>query len=173
MWRRSGAPRPTRRRRKRSPKAYCRSAFKPRSWCGRMASASCWWKGCIAWKRASNSARTRSSDTSCRSGNTSAGRGWCCARLRLAKLEHELIHRAGRTVDREIARVLGVAQEIALGDEPEAGRLDLAAQHRLFDAMERLSHRGAVAGPRRMVCDHQHAAGLERRVELAIHLGAI
>ena len=36
--------------------------------------ASCWWKGCIAWKHASNSVRTRSSDTSCRPGSTSAER---------------------------------------------------------------------------------------------------
>src|SRR5262249_61817233 len=95
------------------------------------------------------------------------------ASIRLAKLEHELVHGAGRTIDREVARVLGVAQEIALGDEPEASRLDLGAEHGFFDAMERLSHRGAVAGARRMVGDHQHAAGPERRVELAVHLGAI
>src|SRR6516162_688098 len=95
------------------------------------------------------------------------------ASIRLAKLEHELVHGAGRTIDREVARVFGVAQEIALGDEAEADRLDLAAEHGFFDAMERLSHRGAVTGARRMVGDDQHAAGLERRVELAIHLGAI
>src|SRR5262249_571352 len=59
------------------------------------------------------------------------------------------------------------------GNELETDRLDLAAEHAFFDAMERLSDRGTVAGPRRMVGDHQHAAGLERRVELAIHLGAV
>src|SRR6516225_519741 len=111
-------------------------------------------------------------------GGQSAKRALCPygatgASVRLAKLEHELVYRAGRTIDREVARVLRVAQEIALGDEPEAGRLDLAAEHGFFDAMERLSYRGAVAGARRMVGDDQHAAGLERRVELAIHLGAI
>src|SRR5262245_817562 len=168
-----------------------------------MASASSWWKDCIVWKRASNWARTRSSDISCRPGGTSAERaaptdrarpwtrrrpqartslvracalapyGCAGASVRLAKLEHELVHRPDRTIDREVARVLGVAQEITLRDELETGRLDLAAEHALFDAMERLSDRGAVAGPRRMVGDHQHAAGLERRVELAIHLGAV
>src|SRR5262249_49961500 len=95
------------------------------------------------------------------------------ASVRLAKLEHELVHRSGRTINREVARVLGGAQEIALGDELEAGRLDLAPEHAFFDAVERLSDGGAVAGPRRMVGDHQHAAGLERRIELAIHLRAI
>src|SRR5262245_35812024 len=95
------------------------------------------------------------------------------ASVRLAKFEHELVHRTGRAIDREVARIFGVAQELALGDEPEARRLDLAAEHAFFDAMERLSDRGAVAGPRRMVGDHQHAAGLERRVEPAVHLGAI
>src|SRR5262249_8159758 len=136
-----------------------------------MASASCWWKGCIAWKRASNWARTRSSDTSCRPGSTSAERaaptdrarpwarrrpqartslvracalapyGCAGASVRLAKLEHELIHRTGRTIDREVARVLGVAQEITLGNELETDRLDLAAEHALFGCVEPLCDR--------------------------------
>src|SRR5260370_34045594 len=70
------------------------------------------------------------------------------ASVRLAKLEHELVHRPGRTVDREVARVLGMAQEIALGDEPEAGPPDLAAPHRLLDALERPPPRRPVAAPR-------------------------
>src|SRR5205823_529092 len=132
-------------------------------------------------------ARTRSSDTSCRPGSTSAERvcafapyGCAGASVRLAKLEHELVHRAGRTVDREVARVLGVAQEIAFGDELEAGRLDLAAQHRLFDAMERLSHRGAAAGAH---IEHLHARacagegeelhGIAALVDLAVRVAAV
>src|SRR5262249_60306861 len=94
------------------------------------------------------------------------------ASVRLLKLEHELVHRPGRTIDREVARVLGVAQEITLRNELETGRLDLAAEHAFFDAMECLSNRGAVARPRRMVGDPQRAPGLGRRVELAIHLAA-
>src|SRR6266481_253233 len=47
---------------------------------------------------------------------------------RLLKFEHELIHRlAARRLDREVARILGVAPEIAFGDELESGRLDFAA----------------------------------------------
>jgi len=36
------------------------------TWCGRTANVSSWWKGCIVSRRASNSARKPSSDTSCR-----------------------------------------------------------------------------------------------------------
>ena len=42
--------------------------------------------------------------------------------------------------------VLGVAPETALGDELEAGGLDLAAQRALLDPMQGLADRGAVAG---------------------------
>ena len=66
-----------------------------------------------------------------------------------------------------------MAPEIAFGDELESGRFDLATQRALLDAMQGLADRGAVAGFRGMVGDHEHAAGLERREELAVHLGAI
>jgi len=46
----------------------------------------------------------------------------------LLKFEHELVYRlAARRLDREVARILGVAPEIAFGDELEPGRLDFAA----------------------------------------------
>src|SRR5947209_15388789 len=93
--------------------------------------------------------------------------------IRLLKLEHEFVDRTGRAGGGEVASVLGVAPEVAGGDELEAGRLDLAAQRALLDAMQRLAHRGAVSLPRRMVGDHQNAARLERRMELAVHGGAI
>ena len=39
-----------------------------------------------------------------------------------------------------------MAQEITLRDELETGRLDLAAEHALFDAMERLADRAPSPG---------------------------
>src|SRR6516165_5596305 len=51
-----------------------------------------------------------------------------CRSHRLLKFEHELVHRlAARRLDRKVARILGVAPEIACGDELESGRLDFAA----------------------------------------------
>ena len=47
---------------------------------------------------------------------------------------------------RGVARIFGIAQEIGLGDQLEAGRLDLLAQRAFLDAMQRLADRGAVAG---------------------------
>src|SRR5262249_60728770 len=46
----------------------------------------------------------------------------------LLKFEHELVYRlAARRGGRRVARILGVAPEIAFGDELESGRLDFAA----------------------------------------------
>jgi hypothetical protein len=50
------------------------------------------------------------------------------ASLRLLELEHELVGRLGRRLRGEIVRVFGMAPEIALAHELEAGRLDLTAQ---------------------------------------------
>src|SRR4051812_35025908 len=93
---------------------------------------------------------------------------------RLLKFEHELVDRlAARWLDREVARILGVAPEIAFGDQLESRRLDFATQRAFLDAMEALADGYAIAGFRGMVGDHEHPAGLERRVELAVHLGAV
>src|SRR6516165_11920290 len=95
------------------------------------------------------------------------------ASLRLLELEHELVGRLGRRLRSEIVGVFGMAPEIALAHEFEAGRLDLAAQEALLDAVERTPYRGARAGGGGMVRDHQIAAGLERRKQSGVHLGAI
>src|SRR5262249_50706308 len=90
--------------------------------------------------------------------------------LRLFKAQHELVDRAGRTVDVEVAPVLGVTQEVALGGELEAGGLDLAPQHALLDAMQGLDDRDALAGLGMVIGDDERSAGLERRKQLAVHL---
>ena len=92
---------------------------------------------------------------------------------RLLEFEHEIVDRHGRLERDEVAGVLGVAPEVAFGDEPEAGRLDLLAQRAFLDAMQRLADGGAVAVLGEMIGDHQNAAGLERREHFAVHLGAI
>ncbi len=48
-----------------------------------------------------------------------------------------------------------------------------ASTSRPSDAMEGLANRRIRARLGRMVGDHQHAAGLERRNQLAVHLGTI
>src|SRR3954453_11318052 len=81
---------------------------------------------------------------------------------RLLKFEHELVDRlAARRLDREVARILGVAPEIAFGDQLESRRLDFATQRAFLDAMEALADEYALAGFRGMVGDHEHPAGLE------------
>src|SRR6516225_11704294 len=83
---------------------------------------------------------------------------------RFLEFEHELVDRlAAWRLDREVARILGVAPEIAFGDEFESRRLDFAAQRAFLDAVEALADRCAGAGFRGMVGDHEHPAGLERR----------
>ncbi len=46
---------------------------------------------------------------------------------RLLKFQHEIVDRHGRLVAREVVGVVGVAPEIAFGDELETGRLDFLA----------------------------------------------
>ena len=61
-------------------------------------------------------------------GSCAAARAGGCSH-RLLEFEHELVDRlAARRLDREVARILGVAPEIAFGDEFESGGLDFAAQ---------------------------------------------
>src|SRR5262245_31711357 len=86
---------------------------------------------------------------------------------RFLEFQHELVHRpARRRLDREVARVIRVAPELAVVDQPESGGLDLAAQRALLDAVERLADRGAVARAGRMVGDDQRSARLERGEQL-------
>src|SRR4029079_12260361 len=87
---------------------------------------------------------------------------------RLLKFEHELVDRlAARRLDREVARILGVAPEIAFGDQLESRRLDFATQRAFLDAMEALADGYAVAGFRGMVGDRESPGGTEARVEPA------
>ena len=60
---------------------------------------------------------------------------------------------------RRIPRIGGMAQEIGLVGELEAGRLDLLAQRAFLDAVQRLAHRRAVATARRMIGDDQKPPG--------------
>ena len=76
-----------------------------------MASASCWWKGCIVWKRASNWARTRSSDISCRPGGT------------LVIADHSARSGDGATVGKTLHRI----EEGVLRREVEAAGFKLVA----------------------------------------------
>src|SRR5215831_9186359 len=54
------------------------------------------------------------------------------------KLQGEFIHRGLRTEHRRVAHVGGVAQEVALFDQLETRRLDLAAKRGLLDAVQSL-----------------------------------
>ena len=73
-----------------------------------------------------------------REGSCAAARAGGCSH-RLLEFEHELVDRlAARRLDREVARILGVAPEIAFGDEFESGGLDFAAQRAFLDAVEAL-----------------------------------
>src|SRR2546425_2484250 len=91
----------------------------------------------------------------------------------LAKLEDELVLRLRRIRRLAIARVVRVAQEAAFGDDLKAGRLDLLAQERLLDAMQRLGFGDAGARAARVICDDVETAWLERREHLAVHLVAV
>src|SRR5262245_51733406 len=82
-----------------------------------------------------------------------------CASVRLLKLEHELVHRPGRTIDREVARVLGVAQEITLRNEVETGRLDLAAERSE-------EHTSELQSLRHLVCRALHSFPTRRSSDL-------
>src|SRR6516162_524722 len=60
-----------------------------------------------------------------------------CPPHSLLKLQDKLVDRlAGRWLDREVAGVLGMAPEIALRDELEAGRFDFSPQRSLFDSVQ-------------------------------------
>src|SRR5674476_750905 len=58
--------------------------------------------------------------------------------LRFLVFQHELIDRRRRTKDDNVARVFGMAQEIAFGDELESSRFDFLAQYAFLNAMEGL-----------------------------------
>src|SRR5438046_3212522 len=93
---------------------------------------------------------------------------------RLLKFEHEFVHRfAARRLDREVTRILGMAPEIALGNQLESSRFNFTAQHTFLDAMQGLADRDAVARARGMVSDHKRPARLECRIEFAVHLSAV
>jgi hypothetical protein len=80
---------------------------------------------------------------------------------RLLEFENEFVHwLVGWRLDREIARVLWMTPEIALGHQFEASGLNLAAQRTLLDAMQGLADCGAIAGSRRMVRNHQRPTRL-------------
>jgi hypothetical protein len=58
----------------------------------------------------------------------------------LLEFENEFVHRfVGRWLDREITGVLWMSPEVAFGNEPETGSLDLTAQRTLLDAMQGLA----------------------------------
>src|SRR6516225_2267528 len=74
----------------------------------------------------------------------------------LLTLEDKLVDRlAGRRLDREVARILGMAPEIALRDELEAGRFNFMPQRSLFDPVQQLANRRAVARFRGMISNHE------------------
>src|ERR1051326_271855 len=79
--------------------------------------------------------------------------------IRLLKLQYEVVDRHHRPETRERVSIVRFAPEIAFADDLEAGGLDLLAQGRLFDAMQRLDHRSALPRQRRMIGDDQNAAG--------------
>ena len=68
-----------------------------------------------------------------------------------------------------VARIVRVAQEAGGFEQAKAGRLDLGADERLLDPVQRARFRDAGAGPAGMVGDHVDAAGLERREHGAVH----
>ena len=68
------------------------------------------------------------------------------ASVRLLEFQHELVHRHLGPENPLVARVLRVAQEIASGDELEAGRLDLAPERALLDPVQGLADRVPAPG---------------------------
>ena len=66
-----------------------------------------------------------------------------------------------------------MAQEVGLRCELKSGGLDLAAQRRLVDPVQRLGHRESAAGLRAVIDDPVHATRRERGIHGAVHLRAV
>src|SRR6185437_5825984 len=81
---------------------------------------------------------------------------------RLDELQDEFVLRLGWLGRVAVARVAGVAQEVARREQAKAGALDLPAQERLFDPVQGARLRNAGARSTRMVGDDVEAAGLQR-----------
>src|ERR1022692_443877 len=93
--------------------------------------------------------------------------------LWLDEFEDEFIlglRRGGRVL---FSRGRWVAQEITFLGELESRGFDLLAQECLFDAVQGARFGNARAGAARVIGDHVHRAGLERRVYRLVHLRAI
>src|SRR5205814_8599816 len=98
---------------------------------------------------------------------------WTERRSWFAELEDELVLRLRGLGRLAIARVVRIAQEGAFRDELKAGRLDLLAQERLLDPMQRLRFGDAGAGTAGMIGDDVQAAGLECGEHRAVQLRAV
>src|SRR5262245_34007151 len=97
-------------------------------------------------------------------------------RLRLHEPEREAVAlpaptRVGRASRRRVpaARILRVAQYIALAVQPEPGLLHLRAHGLLVDAVEGRRVAGSGARPGAGIDDHVGAAGLERVEDRLVH----
>src|SRR6185312_8612939 len=80
------------------------------------------------------------------------------ALLGLLELQHEDVDRNLRIEDREIVRIVGIAQEVPLIHALEAGGLNLALERALLDAVIGLADRRARAGRGGVIGDHEIAA---------------
>jgi hypothetical protein len=58
-----------------------------------------------------------------------------------------------------------MTQKIPFGRQPKAGSLDFASQRAFFDAKESAGNCCVVAGPDRMVGDHEEPSGFQRLEE--------
>src|SRR6185436_1548066 len=100
-------------------------------------------------------------------------RSWYCASIGLHESKREFIRQHSPVSRRKVARVGGMAQELAFGLEDEARLLEFGNDHGLVDPMQRLADADSGARLRGMIDDNQMSARLQRGVQSLIHLRPI
>src|SRR6185437_9385087 len=93
--------------------------------------------------------------------------------LRLLVSQHKLVDRCWRAKNNNVAFVLRMPQEIALGDKLESGRFNFFAQRAFLYPMESFPDRRSVPGIRRVIGNQKIATRFESPKQLAVHLRAI
>src|SRR4051812_520518 len=87
--------------------------------------------------------------------------------------QYELVGGHFRLARRIVARVGGVAQEVAFAVEHESRLPDFGTNDGFVDAVQRLAIGDAGAAARGMVDDDEVATGFQRREEPLVHLRAV
>src|SRR5262249_21940306 len=148
--------------------------IRPRKWRSGIAVLPVAWIGSASSRRSSSRPGSHHTPLLMAKQSEPAGSARGTVRsIRLLEFEHEFVDRAGRAAGREIARILGVAEEVAGANELEAGSFDRGPQPVPLDPVRRLADGGAVPRTRGVIGDHQRGAWLERGKKLPVHRGAI